>query len=117
MSNSTLSALLLILACSAPSIAAEDAPLEMALGAKVFAENCARCHEAPEPSFRDGRAWRAVSLHMRVFAYISRDEQHQVLAFLRSQNTAGIATGPTESTTTAVVAPTSAAPVPVEVKQ
>jgi len=114
MSNPTLSALLLIVAFSASSVAAEDAPLEMALGAKVFAENCARCHEAPEPSSHDGRAWRAVSLHMRVFAYLSQDEQHQVLVFLRSQNTAGIPASPTGSTAT--TAAVSVTPVQGEVK-
>lgn len=63
---------------------------EAALGAKVFAENCSRCHEAPDPASRDGREWRAISLHMRVFADISREEQQQVLNFLRTYNTVGM---------------------------
>ena len=69
---------------------AEDAPLDVAMGAKIYAENCTRCHEAPDPASRDGRAWRAVSLHMRLFADLSGPDQHQVLAFLRTANTAAI---------------------------
>jgi mono/diheme cytochrome c family protein len=78
------------LAICASTLSAEDTQLSIAMGAKTFAENCARCHETPDPSFHEGDSWRPISLHMRVFACISKEEQHQVLAFLQSQNTARI---------------------------
>ena len=85
-----------ILACAAGAAAAADQPtqppirntaLEIAFGAKVYAENCNRCHETPDPASRDGKTWRALSVHMRIFADLSRSEQQQVRAFLQSQNT------------------------------
>ncbi len=70
----------------AAQLAAEDST-QAAFGAKVFAENCNRCHEAPDPSTRDGRTWRPISMHMRLFGDFSRHDQELVLAFLRTFNT------------------------------
>jgi mono/diheme cytochrome c family protein len=85
---STIIALAILLACVLGGrVWSADSMQEAALGAKVFAENCSRCHEAPDPASRDGRAWRAITMHMRVFADISREEQQQVLRFLRTYNT------------------------------
>ena len=72
---------------AAPSAAAQNA-VQAAMGAKVYAENCTRCHEAPDPATRDARAWRSISLHMRMFADISKQEQQELLAFLRTFNVA-----------------------------
>lgn len=72
----------------------EDTMQDAALGAKVFAENCSRCHEAPDPAARAGRDWRAVSLHMRVISDISRVDQQHVLIFLRTFNTAAFTKHP-----------------------
>jgi hypothetical protein len=66
----------------------EDTMQDAALGAKVFAENCSRCHEAPDPASRAGRDWRSISLHMRVISDLSREDQQKVLIFLRTFNTA-----------------------------
>ena len=73
---------------------AEETMQEAALGAKVFAENCSRCHEAPDPAARAGRDWRAISLHMRVISDISREDQQHVLIFLRTFNTAAFTKHP-----------------------
>lgn len=40
----------------------------------------------PDPASRDVKTWRALSVHMRIFADLSRNEQQQVRAFLQSQN-------------------------------
>jgi hypothetical protein len=72
----------------------EDTPQNAGLGAKVFAENCARCHEAPDPASRSGREWRGITMHMRIFADISREEQQNVLIFLRTFNTAAMSRTP-----------------------
>jgi cytochrome c len=84
----TLSLSLALVACG--SLQAEDSMQSAAMGAKVFAENCNRCHEAPDPASRDGRTWTGISLHMRVFADLSQEDQHRVLAFLRTFDTAAI---------------------------
>jgi hypothetical protein len=68
----------------------DDAMQNAALGARVFAENCGRCHEAPDPASRDGREWRAISMHMRIFSDISKVDQRNVLLFLRTFNTAAM---------------------------
>jgi hypothetical protein len=91
-------ALIASLACLIAPLAAESqaAPppepdaMAAALGAKVFAENCGRCHNAPDPATHSRREWVAISLHMRVFADLSQDEQRRVLMFLRTYNTARI---------------------------
>ncbi len=82
------SSCLLLLLAAASAGAAADSPMDIAMGAKVYAEQCWRCHETPDPATRDGRAWRAVSLHMRVFACLTRAEQQQLAAFLRYDCTA-----------------------------
>lgn len=51
-------------------------------GATVYAQNCTRCHQAPDPAQRNAQAWRPVALHMRVFADLTRREEQAVLAFL-----------------------------------
>ena len=72
----------------------EETMQEAASGAQVFAENCSRCHEAPDPAARTGRDWRSISLHMRVIADISRVDQQHVLVFLRTFDTATFAKHP-----------------------
>jgi len=67
----------------AEEASAADSPVAVAMGAKVFAEACIRCHEPPEPASRDARTWRNISLHMRLFGDLSREDQQRVYAFLR----------------------------------
>lgn len=74
-------------ATQAPPPVEPDA-LAAALGAKVFAENCNRCHLAPSPVLHSAQGWIAISLHMRVFGDLSRTDQRRVLQFLRTFNTA-----------------------------
>ena len=81
------------LAASAPLPAANPTQ-EAAVGAKIFADHCSRCHEAPDPASRDGRSWRAISLHMRVLGDLSAEEQHRVLLFLITFNTAAMTKKP-----------------------
>jgi hypothetical protein len=85
-------AVLLSITCAFASASDAPAPVEpeamsVGLGAKVFAENCGRCHEAPNPAIHSRREWNAIALHMRGFADLSRDETRRVLIFLRTVNT------------------------------
>ncbi len=68
----------------------DDTMQNAGLGARVFAENCSRCHEAPDPASRNGREWRAISMHMRVLSDLSKEDQRNVLIFLRTVNTAAM---------------------------
>jgi hypothetical protein len=74
--------------------AAQQAALQeamaMALGAKIFAEQCVRCHAAPDPLSRNRQQWNAIALHMRLFADLSRADQRSVLIFLHHVNTSGM---------------------------
>jgi cytochrome c1 len=88
MSTIPTVSLLLAVLVQAPALLAQEDARQVGLGAKVYAENCNRCHEAFSPTTHDGNAWKAISLHMRLFADLSRTEQAQVLAFLRAANTA-----------------------------
>lgn len=49
-------------------------------GQRVFAENCSRCHNAPQ-SFSP-RIAGTISRHMRVRANLSEDEERALLRFL-----------------------------------
>ena len=82
---------MLAVVCAGLSIAAPSAILAQdqavfGRGAKVYSDNCARCHQAPSPSFKTDREWRTITLHMRVFANLSHSETDAVLAFLTSGN-------------------------------
>ena len=78
-------------ACACLSFAAPSAVLAQdqaafGRGAKVFGDNCARCHQAPSPTFKTDREWRTITLHMRVFSNLSHSETDAVLAFLTTSN-------------------------------
>lgn len=76
-----------LLTALASPIYCEDTMKDAALGAKVFVDNCSRCHEPPDPISRNSREWRTVIMHMRVYADLSRTDEHNVLQFLRTYNT------------------------------
>lgn len=80
-----LVAVCVLLAFPAPSVLAQDQAV-FGRGAKVFSENCARCHQAPSPTFKTDREWRTITLHMRVVANLSRLETGDVRMFLTSSN-------------------------------
>ena len=49
-------------------------------GAKVFAANCSRCHQAPE-SFSP-RVSGTIARHMRVRAGLSKEDEEAIMRFL-----------------------------------
>jgi hypothetical protein len=63
----------------------EEAPLESA-GARLWAENCIRCHNMRTPDSLSDRQWEVVMQHMRVRANLTAREQEQILRFLRAAN-------------------------------
>jgi mono/diheme cytochrome c family protein len=51
-------------------------------GAKVWADNCVRCHNLRPPSELSARAWKITMQHMRVRANLTGKEARDTLAFI-----------------------------------
>ena len=57
-----------------------------ARGARLWAENCNRCHNMRDPKdYRDDQ-WRAVVAHMRVRAGLTGSQARSILRFLQESN-------------------------------
>lgn len=55
-------------------------------GAKVFEQNCGRCHLPRQPKERSDRQWKIIMAHMRVRANLTAEEAEAVLKYLQSSN-------------------------------
>lgn len=66
--------------------APKSASSEGASGAKLWAQNCSRCHNARSPSDYSNEHWEVAMLHMRVRANLTAEEHKKVLEFLQSGN-------------------------------
>ena len=55
-------------------------------GAQIWAQNCVRCHNIRSPSPYSDAQWGVITLHMRVRANLTEDEQKAILKFLQSAN-------------------------------
>jgi hypothetical protein len=55
-------------------------------GARVYAQNCARCHNLRSPTERSSRDWATIVLHMRARGNLTRTEGNAVRAFLEATN-------------------------------
>lgn len=66
--------------CAVPaSIAAKS-------GAQLWAENCNRCHNAPDPHTFSDDQWDAAVEHMHQKAILTDTEAKKILAFMKSAN-------------------------------
>jgi mono/diheme cytochrome c family protein len=63
--------------------AATSAPVGVS-GAKLWAQNCGRCHNIRSPDSQSDAQWDVVMLHMRVRANLTAQEHREILAFLKS---------------------------------
>lgn len=52
--------------------------------ARLWAQNCAHCHNIRTPSAYSDMQWDVVTLHMRIRGNLTAEEQHAILAFLKS---------------------------------
>lgn len=64
-------------------------------GARVYAENCSRCHNLRSPAERDNRDWVTIMLHMRARANLTKSEANAVRVFVQATN--GIGDSPVTS--------------------
>lgn len=82
--TSLLSALALALALAPATMSAQGAAT--ADGARVWASNCTRCHNARPSQERTDAQWQTIVLHMRARANLTRADAHLVTTFLQATN-------------------------------
>lgn len=69
-----------------PNPGAAQAGTGMAEGAKLYGQNCLRCHTARSPMERTDREWVTIVNHMRARANLRRSEAQALMAFLQATN-------------------------------
>jgi cytochrome c553 len=55
-------------------------------GTQLWAENCARCHNAPPPGEFNNDNWEIVGMHMQVRANITQTDMEKIIDFMKSAN-------------------------------
>lgn len=61
-------------------------PMQMARGAKAWAETCNRCHNMRAPKELSDEEWDVSATHMRVRANLPGDVVRDIIAFLQASN-------------------------------
>lgn len=59
---------------------------DFARGARLYSENCGRCHNARGPSEFSDAHWPMIVTHMRVIAGLPGEQARSIEAFLRASN-------------------------------
>ncbi|UUO24376.1 c-type cytochrome [Colwellia sp. M166] len=82
----------IVLSSSAYTVQAQHVsdPSLIATGAKVYSENCARCHNARPAEEYSKQEWSVVMPHMRAKAHMTGKETLAVEAFLASTLTSDV---------------------------
>ena len=62
-------------------------PGDFSSGAKVWAENCNRCHNVRDPRDLRDDQWITTTFHMRIRAGLTGRETRDILTFLQASNT------------------------------
>jgi hypothetical protein len=55
-------------------------------GAKLWAQNCIRCHNSRSPASYSNAQWQVAMLHMRVRADLTGEQQRAIYEFLTSSH-------------------------------
>ena len=55
-------------------------------GQQLWDDNCARCHNSRPPEEYSAQQWAAITMHMRLRADLTGDEQRKVTKFLQASN-------------------------------
>jgi mono/diheme cytochrome c family protein len=63
-------------------------PGDPVAGAKVWAENCSRCHNARDPADLRDDQWISTAFHMRMRAGLTGQQTRDVLTFMQDSNVA-----------------------------
>lgn len=69
-------------------VMAEDSPPvdDLTRGAKLWVDNCGRCHNMRDPKEFNDDQWRVITMHMRVRAGFTGQDTRDMRAFLQSAN-------------------------------
>lgn len=59
---------------------------QMTQGARIFNDNCMRCHNVRSPGERSDADWETIMLHMRARANLTQAETRAVTVFLKASN-------------------------------
>lgn len=86
------------------SAAGQDVTMA-AQGAKVWAQNCVRCHNVRPSDERTDAEWRIIVNHMRARANLTKTQARVVTAFMQQTNTPVAAPAPDPAPATAPVEP------------
>lgn len=81
---------------------ASDLSALMAEGARVFANNCGRCHNLRASTERSDAQWSVIVAHMRTRANLTRSEAEAVEIFLQMTNGDGETPEPPAATSSTV---------------
>jgi hypothetical protein len=52
----------------------------------LWGENCARCHNAPDPTAFSDTQWETIGAHMRVRAGLTAEDTEKIVTFLQQSN-------------------------------
>ncbi len=74
----------LLTGIAAPTRAQDQSAV--AEGARLWAANCTRCHNARSPAERTDRQWTTIANHMRARANMTRTETERIIAYLQAIN-------------------------------
>lgn len=78
--------ILVTLLLGAASVTQAQNTSAIAEGARLWAANCTRCHNARSPAERTDRQWVTVVNHMRARANMTRAEAKAIVAYLQAVN-------------------------------
>lgn len=84
--NSKLHILIVSALLLPAGLEAQQDPQLIGEGARVYASNCARCHNARSSTERTDAQWAMVVSHMRARANFTKTEAAAVLAYLQATN-------------------------------
>lgn len=77
--------LLSLAALMKPALAEEQQP-DIAVGARLWRQNCARCHNMRKPAERSDRQWEIIVGHMRLRGNLTGTDAGAILEFLKASN-------------------------------
>lgn len=78
--------ILLLVVLFSPALLATTATGQNGEGAKVFNDNCARCHAPRAPAEQSDAGWETIMHHMHTRGYFTERERVAVLRFLQHNN-------------------------------
>lgn len=83
---SLIAAALLTSGLGRPAHAQAQDPNVMIEGARLWSDNCMRCHNARSPLERNDQDWKTIVIHMRARANLTKSEADKIVAYIQQVN-------------------------------